>query len=92
MIQLKKTLLTLTALFALSTGAGATELTVSDGTAETSYFPIAKEYIQCYQKNEMVFPAEDLTAMTGQNITAKPAKLFFGRCTLQSANEGSQLL
>lgn len=69
MIHLKKTLLTLTALFALSTGAGATELTVFDGTTH-SFLPFEKSFLYCYQKNEMLFPAADLTAMTGQNITA----------------------
>ena len=68
--KLSRYLLTLTALFALSTGAWATELTVCDGTYENSYFPVAREYIMCYQKNEMVFPAEDLAAMTGQYITS----------------------
>ena len=67
--KLLRYLMTLVALFAMTAGAWAEELTVSDGETPCS-LPFGRSYLHCYQKNEMLFPADDLTAMAGQNITA----------------------
>ena len=66
----KKILSLLVLLMTAASGAWAAELTVSVGTDKISELPIDATSNNLYQKNEMVYPATALTAMTGQFITA----------------------
>ena len=51
-------------------GGEAGELTVHDGTGTSSYVPAYGFYADAYLKCEMVYPAEELTAMNGGTINS----------------------
>ena len=60
----------LAALLLAVTGARAQEtLTVCDGTANSRYVPFDGYNADHAQHNQMIFPAADLTAMNGREIT-----------------------
>ncbi len=53
------------------TGLAAYELTVCDGTTESSYLPVYGLYVDEYvQNNQMIYPAEMLQGINGQAITS----------------------
>ena len=62
--------MTLVALFAMTAGAWAEELTVHDGTATNSYVPVHGFYADAYLKCQTVYPATELAAMAGNSITS----------------------
>ena len=45
-------------------------LTVHDGTGQSGYVPIYGFYCDSYLKSEFIIPANEITAMTGSNITS----------------------
>ena len=59
------------ALLLAPTLASATtdSLTVADGTSTSPYIPIYGFYVDAAQHNQIVYPADSLSAMAGQNIT-----------------------
>ena len=50
-------------------GACADELTVHDGTVESSYVPVYGYYYDAYVRSQIVYPASDLVALKGRTIT-----------------------
>ena len=57
-------------LFAPALASATTDsLTVADGTSTSSYIPIYGYYVDAAQHNQIVYPADSLSAMAGQNIT-----------------------
>ena len=48
----------------------ANELTVHDGTATNSYVPVYGFYADAYLKCEMVYPASELSVMSGGEISS----------------------
>ena len=80
----KKTLLMMVLLLAVFGMARAqSELTVCDGTDNNEYVPFYGYYADAAQHNQMIFPATDLSAMNGKNISQM---VFY---IDQSANNGS---
>lgn len=67
------------------TGTCSTDVTVEDGTSTNGYLPL---YYPSYytQKNQMIYPAADLTALVGKSITGltfySPGMTFSGTYNL----------
>ena len=51
-------------------GTCAQDLTICDGTNTNGYLPIYALYYDNYQKNQMIYPASELTSLVGKKLTS----------------------
>ena len=71
------------ALACMPFGVKAEELTVADGTNTNEYVPVYGNWADAYQRCQVIYPASDLSKMTGKTITqltfylsTKPTKVW----------------
>ena len=76
----------MTLLLAFTGVVRAQELTVHDGTSTNSYVPVYGFYADAYLKSEMVYPADELSEMTGGNINSMTFYASTSNASWGSAN------